>query len=117
MPTFTANADYTESDANPIRLSPGDEVTIGDADRNEPGWVWATDREDRSGYVPRDILAPLSDDRSFVTEAFDPTVLNVKRGDPLESLRQIHGWHWCRNDAGKEGWVAAYLLRPLESAD
>jgi len=31
----------------------------------------------------------------------------------LKSIRQIHGWHWCRNDRGEEGWVAGYLLRPL----
>jgi hypothetical protein len=30
----------------------------------------------------------------------------------LESLRQIHGWHWCLNERGEAGWVAGYLLRP-----
>ena len=44
--------------------------------------------------------------------AFDPTVLTIKRGDRLESLKQIHGWHWCRSESGKEGWVAGYLLKP-----
>jgi hypothetical protein len=39
-------------------------------------------------------------------------VLTIRRGDRLVSVRQIHGWHWCRNDAGAEGWVAGYLLRP-----
>jgi len=53
-------------------------------------------------------------DGSFeVIEAFDPSVLTIQRGDQLVSLRQIHGWHWCRNDAGAEGWVAGYLLRPV----
>mgnify|MGYP006210895907 CR=1 FL=1 len=33
-------------------------------------------------------------------------------GDELESLRQIHGWHWCRSAKGDEGWVAGYLLKP-----
>ena len=35
-------------------------------------------------------------------EDYDPTVLTIKRGDKIESLKQIHGWHWCRNERGEE---------------
>jgi hypothetical protein len=112
MVTFTANSDYEEKDSDPIRLSPGDEIRVGAADRTWPGWVWATDGAGNDGYVPEEILKPLGDERFAATEAFDPTVLTIRRGDRLESLRQIHGWHWCRNEGGAEGWVAGYLLRP-----
>jgi hypothetical protein len=112
MPSFTANADYTESDSDPIRLQAGDIVHAGPADRAWPGWIWATDARGRDGYVPEEILVPRCDGSSEATAAFDPTVLAVRRGDRLESLRQIHGWHWCRNQQGREGWVAGYLLRP-----
>ncbi len=114
MPTFTANADYEERDTNPLRLAPGNEVTVGPADRAWPGWVWVTDRNGRSGYVPESILEPLGEGVFAVIHEFDPTVLTVRRGEKLESLRQIHGWHWCRNEKGDEGWVAGYLLKPLE---
>jgi len=112
MPAFTANADYAESDRDPLRLAAGDEVTVGPADHAWPGWVWATDRHGRHGYVPEEILEPLGNGRLAARDAFDPTVLTVRRGDLLDSLRQIHGWHWCRNLHGLEGWVAGYLLRP-----
>lgn len=112
MPRFTANADYEETDSDPIRLNPGDEVQIGHADRAWPGWVWATDAKGNDGYVPEEILEPLGNSRFLVTQPFDPAVLTIRRGDALESLRQIHGWHWCRNNQGAEGWVAGYLLRP-----
>jgi SH3-like domain-containing protein len=49
-----------------------------------------------------------------VTEDYDPTVLTIKRGDRIEALHQIHGWHWCRNETGNEGWVGGYLLKPAE---
>jgi hypothetical protein len=113
MATFTANSDYEEKDSDPIHLQPGDEIRAGAADRTWPGWVWATDGKGNDGYVPEEILTPLGDGRFSATEAFDPTVLKIRRGDRLESLRQIHGWHWCRNEAGGEGWVAGYLLRPV----
>lgn len=112
MALYTANADYEEKDSNPIRLCAGDEITTGPEDRAWPGWIWALDRDGNDGYVPEEILEPLGEGRYAALENYDPTVLTIRRGDPLESLKQIHGWHWCRNTAGAEGWVAGYLLRP-----
>lgn len=113
MPNFTANSDYEEKDSDPIRLQPGDEIHAGAADRTWPGWVWATDAKGNDGYVPEKILKSLGDGKFQALDAFDPTVLTIRRGDHLESLRQIDGWHWCRNESGTEGWVAGYLLRPV----
>lgn len=113
MPSFVANADYEEKDSSPICVRAGQEVTVGLADRAWPGWVWAVDGNGHGGYIPEEILEPLGEGRWAAMEDFEPTVLSVRRGDQLESLRQIHGWHWCRNQAGAEGWVAGYLLRPV----
>jgi hypothetical protein len=113
MPRFIANADYEEKDSDPIRLVPGDEITVGPVDRAWPGWVWAEDDKGNDGYVPEQILEPLGEGRFAALEAFDPATLIIRRGDELDSLKQIHGWHWCRNSKGEEGWVAGYLLRPL----
>ena len=110
--TFIANSDYEEKDSDPIWLEPGDQVQAGDADRTWPGWVWASNASGHDGYVPQEILKEVGAGVFEVTEAFDPSVLTIKRGDQLESLRQIHGWHWCRNGQEAEGWVAGYLLRP-----
>ncbi|MBB5353553.1 hypothetical protein HNR46_003814 [Haloferula luteola] len=114
MARFIANADYEEKDSRPLALTAGDEVTVGPEDRTWPGWVWATDDQERRGYVPEEILEPLGEGRFAAMEDFDPTVLTIRRGDALESLRQIHGWHWCRHSSGAEGWVAGYLLKPTE---
>lgn len=112
MARFTANSDYEEKDSDPLRLKAGDRVKVGPADRAWPGWVWAADEGGNDGYVPEEILKELGEGTYEATDAFDPTVLTIRRGDRLESLRQIHGWHWCRHENGTEGWVAGYLLRP-----
>jgi hypothetical protein len=113
MPSFTANADYEDKDSQPLHLQAGDEVTVGIADRAWPGWVWASDNDGNDGYIAEEFLEPLGGGRFAATEAYDPTVLTIKRGDRLESLRQIHGWHWCQSESGSQGWVAGYLLRPI----
>lgn len=109
---YLANSDYEDHDTVPLLLKPGDEVEVGNADHTWPGWVWASDGQGRDGYVPGEFLELVEGSRHKVVEQFDPTVLKIQRGDALESLRQIHGWHWCRNGKGEEGWVAGYLLRP-----
>lgn len=109
---YIANSDYEDSDTQPLVLSAGDEVEVGNPDRTWPGWVWAQNGEGCDGYVPAEFLDPIDGNRHRVREDFDPAVLKIRRGDHLESLRQIHGWHWCRNEQGAEGWVAGYLMRP-----
>lgn len=114
MPSFIANADYEERDTSPIWLKPGETVRVYHRDHAWPGWVWAENEAGDDGYVPEDYLESETSERYRATKAFDPTVLTIRHGDALESLLQIHGWHWCRKSAsGEEGWVAGYLLRPL----
>lgn len=112
---FIANSDYEENNTQAIHLKAGQEITSGPADKTWPGWVWATDSFERKGYVPADILEPLGEDRWAAIEDFDPTVLKVKKGDELKSLKQVHGWHWCENQSQAQGWVADYLLKPAQS--
>jgi Variant SH3 domain len=113
MAQYVANADYQETDRNPLFLKSGDEVTTGVTDRTWPGWVWAENSAGNHGYVPEGILEPVGEGRFAAIEDFDPTVLTVKRGDSLLSLRQVHEWHWCRNVDHQEGWVADYLLKKI----
>jgi len=109
---YTANADYEEHNSEALHLAPGDRVKAGAEDRAWPGWVWVVGESGRCGYVPKEILSQPDVGEAIALEAFDPSVLAIRRGDRITSLRQIHGWHWCRNEKGGEGWVAGYLLRP-----
>lgn len=111
---YIANSDYEETDCNPIHLAVGDAVKVSAKDQVWPGWVWAENASKATGYVPEHILSAQDDGTFIAHEAFDPTVLKIRNGDRLTSLKQIGGWHWCQNEPGNNGWVAGYLLRPLE---
>lgn len=112
--TCLVNADFLVNDSAVLQLTAGDVVRCGRSDAVWPGWVWAThEATDRRGYVPDDILEKVDSEKSRVLRDFDGAELSVRRSETVEVLRQVHGWHWCRQADGREGWVAGYLLRPV----
>jgi hypothetical protein len=111
VPFYLANADYEDKDSDPLFINIGDEVTVGQTDKTWLGWVWAEDEQGCNGYIPEEILESIDGVKYRALLPFDPTVLKIKRGDKLTSIKQIHHWHWCRNENDAEGWVADYLLK------
>ena len=111
MPSHTATADYEVIDRAPLILAVGDQVRLGAADSDWPGWIWVTAINGRGSYVPQDHLDCQPDGTARVVQAFNARDLTVRRGDPVDSLREVKGWHWCRDEKGQEGWLPSYLLR------
>jgi len=110
--TFRVTADYQVTDRNPLVLAEGDFVRLGRPDAGWPGWIWVSAIDGRGSHVPEDILIPGADGTAEVTRPFHARDLSVVREETVESLREVKGWHWCRNAQGAEGWLPAYLLRP-----
>lgn len=111
--TFRASADYAVIDRAPLALRIGQEVQVGRKDVDWPGWVWVTAEGGRGSYVPEDILIPVNAETARVQQAFQAHDLSVKKNDQVTSLREVKGWHWCKDAAGNEGWLPAYLLVPV----
>ena len=108
--TFRANADYTVIDRAPLTLTAGQTVRLGRRDADWPGWVWATSEDGRGSYVPEEVVDATESENAVVLQAFQAQDLSVKKHDLVSSLREVKGWHWCRNAGGQEGWLPAYLL-------
>ena len=109
-PSLRASADYAVIDRAPLTLRVGQEVRVGRKDMDWPGWVWVTSDDGRGSYVPEDILIPEGTEGARVQQAFQAHDLSVKKNEVVTSLREVKGWHWCRDDKGNEGWLPAYLL-------
>jgi hypothetical protein len=109
---FTVNADYEVIDLSPLRLAAGERVRVVHADRVWPGWSFVHTAEGRGTYLPDAVTRDLGGGLLELREAFDATDLSVTRGELVESSREADGWHWCRNAAGRCGWVPGYLLTP-----
>jgi hypothetical protein len=111
-PSFThrANSDYTVVDRNPLQLNPGDSVRLGPTDASWPGWVWVSVVDGRGTFVPEDHLSTATEGHASVAKAFNARDLSVKRHEAIIALREVKGWLWCRNEAGEEGWLPAFVL-------
>jgi SH3-like domain-containing protein len=108
---FIVSADYEVIDRAPLALEKGDRVRLGRTDPAWPGWVWVTAIDGRGSYVPEDHLKDAGDQTATVTADFHARDLSATKGDVVQSLREVRGWHWCRKSDGQEGWLPAYLLK------
>lgn len=101
--------------ADPIRLEAGEALTLsGTAERWDGHlWLWAKAPDGREGWIPDDLV-----DRSASTPiartAYSAVELSCDVGERLVVTERRHGWAWCRNAGGDEGWVP---LRNLAEHD
>lgn len=98
---------------HPIRLAPGDKVTVAERDTRWPAFVFVT-APSGEGWVP---AVHLSNDagEAIVLTAYDTTELTLKAGQEVTVLERDEpsGWWWCRDVSGSEGWVPIDSLEVL----
>ncbi len=89
----------------PVRITPGEQVEVGDRSAEWPEFVFVTTRSG-GGWVPARHLSA-SRGSATVLMTYDTTELPTVVGERLEVLEPdpASGWTWCRNAAGREGWV------------
>ena len=108
--TAVVVADYTTPYNDPIVLHEDEPVTTGKTDDEWPGWIWCTSIENKSGWVPENVIA---NDGNLSRAARDYTAreLNVRVGDKLTIIEEESGWYWCRTQSGNLGWVPVKNVR------
>jgi len=90
---------------DPVRLRPGDPVTLGRRDQEYPGWIWVTDPSGRQGWAPESLLRIGAAERGTATTEYTARELNVEAGDRVTGETELAGWLWVRNEQGNAGWV------------
>jgi SH3-like domain-containing protein len=109
---FIATSDFEIHYPHPLIVRKGDQVKIGRKDSTWPEWWWVTNAEGISGWIHQSFLK-MDAEIAIVTSDYTAAELSLKKGDLLESDRELGGWHWCRKNDGAEGWVPEYPLRLL----
>ena len=90
---------------NPIQLTIGEPVVVGERDTEWPAFVFVTNAKG-SGWVPARHLSADAG-AAVVEEPYDTTELELAARQEVTVLERDEdsGWWWCRADDGREGWV------------
>ena len=112
----TVFRDHVPPERTPIRVTPGDQVSVGRRDTQWPAFVFVTTPVGE-GWVPARYLS-VDHGSATVDVAYDTTELGVAVGDVVEIIERdvTSGWWWCRSAADEVGWVPATSFEP-PSAD
>ena len=106
---------WDASYARPIVVRAGGRLEVSGAREVWDGftWLWAKSESGREGWIPDDLA--IETPTGLVARAdYSAIELTCIAGAELDVLRQMHGWAWCRDADGQEGWVP---VRNLTRAD
>ena len=113
MTRLHATATHTIPQRPPVRVTPGQQVQVGDRDTDWPAFVFIT-TDDGAGWVPERYLDTSSDPAVVVT-AYDTTELATAAGQELTLLERDDpsGWALVRNAEDRKGWVPLSTVEPV----
>ena len=106
---------YRTNYPEPLKLMAGEILTLGDRESQYAGWLWCTDKNGNSGWVPENYVEIIGLSVRMNRD-YDATELNVDEGDELWILDQESGWVLCRTDDGRLGWLPGNVIR-LDQSD
>jgi len=117
LDNWTATTDYEVRYPHPIELTVGEIVKAEKADPIWPDWIWVTNQDGSSGWVPRRILSIHAPKTAEVNERYSGKEMSVCKGEQLRCLREEGGWFWAAKSSGEEGWIPEFVLRRLQSSN
>lgn len=98
-------ADYHSPYTEPLAFGVGEELTAGERKSEWDGWVWCTNREGKSRWVP-EAYVERKGNTCVMLRDYEATELSVRVGEVLTITgKEESGWVWCTNQAGQSGWV------------
>lgn len=73
-------------------------------------WLWAIASDGREGWIP-DNLVVEDNGTTIANRDYSAIELSVGVGEFVNTGESTHGWVWCRNKSGAEGWVPLRCLK------
>lgn len=94
------NSPYTE----PLLITKGEILSIGEKESEWSGWIWCTNKEGKSRWVPENYLE-IDGNTGKANQDYNATELTVSIGEELIIEEEEADWFWVTNQQGKSGWV------------
>jgi len=117
MDTFPTRVRVTSSrvsdHVDDVRLSAGDSIAVGHRNQQYPEFVWCATEDGHHGWAPEECLAMQGPRSAVALRDYAAAHLTVSRGEIIEALEQVGSWVFCRNAAGRTGWVRVDALEEV----
>lgn len=115
MEIWKSISSHTTSYENPIELSKGEIVRLGNRapEENWKDWIWAENDSLQGGWVPIQIIEFFDGDKQgIISEYYNAKELNINKGELVFRIKSLNGWSWIRKiDNNDEGWVPDEIIR------
>ena len=99
-------SEYQTPYSEPLVISAGEELAIGEKESEWSGWIWCTNQDGKSRWVPEKYVERRGD-TGIALYDYEATELSVSVGEELRMGKEESGWIWCTNQEGQSGWVPA----------
>lgn len=110
----TVIATHERTYPNPVRVTRGGPLFLSGETDEWDGWRWVwIAAGDCEGWAPDD-LPVRQGDGWVAARDYSAMELTVRPGQRVVALASTHGWVWCLNDDGEEGWAPERCLAPPE---
>lgn len=106
---FKVLTGYRSAYPEPFVVQAGDVLIAGDRQSEWPGWIWCTNREGESRWMPGAYLRRQGE-QCIALRDYDAAELTVRPGQELVATEESGGWFWCTDQDGQRGWVPAEHL-------
>jgi hypothetical protein len=89
---------------DPLIVKAGEKLSVGQNDTQWPDWVWCTDPNGKSGWMPESYL-DRTGSQGLARRDYDATELSASASEELVAHYEESGWIWCTNRWGQSGWI------------
>lgn len=96
--------DYDSPYTEPLLITKGEILTIGEKESEWSGWIWCTNTFGKSRWVPENYLE-IHGNTGKANQDYNATELNINIGEELIIEKEEAEWFWVINPQGKSGWV------------
>ena len=104
--------EYQSPYSEPLVISAGEELAIDEKESEWSGWIWCTNQDGKSRWVPERYVERKGD-TGIALYDYEATELSVSVGEELVMGKEESGWIWCTNQRGQSGWVPADHVEKL----
>jgi len=96
--------DYESPYTDPLIVTKGEILTIGEKESEWSGWIWCTNKFGESRWVPEKYLE-IHGNTCKILQDYNATELTITVGEELIIEKEEAEWFWVINQRGKSGWV------------